>query len=92
MSESHDRLNGILKQAYEEREMSKAPVYWVSPVGERDDFGSKIKDTIVDGRTHNGSWALMTPDNFATFGVGLGLGRGQKYKKQKDGKWLKVEG
>lgn len=71
------------------------PVYWLSPVGGRDDFGSVIGDTIIDGKTTMGLWALMTPASWAqhsgTEGK-LGLGRGQRYVKQPDGKWLKVEG
>jgi hypothetical protein len=67
-------------------------VYWLSPVGKADDFGDTVADTIIDGKTKMGPWGLMTPKSFARYGVGLGLGRGQKYSKQPDGKWLKVEG
>ena len=69
------------------------PRYWLSPVGTNDDFGVPITNTIIDGRTIHGSWALMTPASFAADGTGrLGIGYGQKYVKQADGKWLKVEG
>lgn len=68
------------------------PVYWLSPVGDKDDFGREIDDTIIDGRTVMGPWALMTPSSHRHYGCGLGLGKGQKYEKQDDGKWLKVEG
>ena len=68
-------------------------VYWLSPVGELDDFRDKITDTIIDAATIHGPWALMTPKSFAEYGIGkLGLGLGQRYKIQSDGKWLKVEG
>lgn len=66
--------------------------YWLSPVGGFDDFDDPISDTIIDGVATAGMWALMTPASHAKFGRGLGLGRGQKYVKQPDGKWLKVEG
>lgn len=70
----------------------KEQVYWLSPVGQRDDFGSHVRTIIIDGKTKQGPWALMTPESFASFGVGLGLGLGQKYVRQTDGRWLKTEG
>ena len=71
------------------------PVYWLSPVGKEDDFNSRIGDTIIDGKSKYGPWGLMTPASWASYsGTGgrLGLGLGQKYKKQSNGKWLKIEG
>lgn len=74
--------------------MSKQPVYWLSPVGERDDFGRPVSDEIIDACTKNGMWGLMTPASFAIHGRfrTFGTGMGQRYKKQADGRWLKVEG
>lgn len=66
--------------------------YWNGTVGDKDDFGDKIKDIIIDGKTNMGPWGLMTERSFSRHGVGLGLGKGQKYKKQSNGKWLKIEG
>lgn len=66
--------------------------YQLSPVGETDDFGDTVTDEIIDGSTNQGPWALMTPKSFEINGIALGLGLGQRYKKQSDGKWLKVEG
>ena len=67
--------------------------YWLSAVPEKDDFGDTIKDMFIDGKTVMGPWALMTERSFKSFGTGrMGLGYGQEYEKQKDGKWLKVEG
>ena len=87
-------LDLIVKEAKEK--------YWLSPVSKNDDFGDKISDEIIDGATTRllpsgvkiqGAWALMTPKSFKKYGVKkLGTGYGQRYKKQKDGKWLKVEG
>jgi hypothetical protein len=68
--------------------------YWVGEAPETDDFGGPIVKEFVDGRTRLGSWAVMNPANFARYGssAGLGTGRGQRYKRQDDGRWLKVEG
>jgi hypothetical protein len=68
-------------------------VYWVSPLGIKDDFGELYKDVMYDGRTNSGPWANMAAQSWRIYGVGkLGTGYGQKYKKQADGRWLKVEG
>lgn len=67
--------------------------YWSGNPPEEDDFGLTIKDEFIDGRTTIGPWAFMTPTSWKRIGVGrLGLGYGQRYKKQDDGRWLKVEG
>lgn len=69
------------------------PVYWTGEVPPKDDFGLTIGIEFIDGRTKKGPWATMTPMSWRAMGVGrLGLGMGQRYKKQNDGRWLKVEG
>jgi len=73
--------------------MPREPRYWMgSDVGTKDDFGNSIIDEFIDGRTRYGSWAIMSLYSFKMYGTGLGMGKGQRYKKQPDGKWLKVEG
>jgi len=58
-----------------------------------DDFGIPYKDIMIDGRTKMGPWANMTPESWKTHGIGLlGTGYGQMYKKQDDGRWLKIQG
>ena len=66
--------------------------YWTGDVGTEDDFGANIRDEFIDGKTRRGPWAIMTPSSWRIRGVGLGIGQGQRYKKQPDGRWLKVEG
>jgi len=67
--------------------------YWIGTVPERDDFGNKLGDVFIDGSTIMGPWAIMTPETWARVGRGqLGTGIGQKYQRQADGRWLKVEG
>lgn len=76
-------------------EITMVPSYWTSPVGGFDDFGAPIKDIVIDAKTKHGPWALMTPETYAVEGNRpgvFGLGVGQKYQKQADGRWLKIEG
>lgn len=47
---------------------------------------------MYDAATRMGPWANMCHDCWKTQGQPLGLGRGQKYEIQKDGRWLKVGG
>jgi hypothetical protein len=65
--------------------------YYHGNVSEKDDFGVRIDNEFVDGATTMGSWAIMAPSSFEVYGKGLGLGKGQKYVKQPDGKWLKTQ-
>ena len=58
-----------------------------------DDFREPITTAFIDGRTKYGPWAIMTPLSWGQHGIGrLGTGFGQRYEKQADGQWLKVEG
>lgn len=68
------------------------PKYWTGTITQNDDFGSKISSQFIDGRTHMGPWAIMSPASHKIYGVGLGKGMGQRYARQPDGRWLKVEG
>jgi hypothetical protein len=75
-----------------EDNMSKE-VRWVGDLRATDDFGSAILGTFYDAKTIVGAWAIMSPHSWIIYGNGqLGTGFGQKYEKQKDGIWLKVEG
>jgi len=68
-------------------------VYWQSPLNDVDDFGDRFADTMIDGKTNMGPWANMTPRSWAMHGVGqFGVGLGQLYRKQTDGRWLKIKG
>ena len=67
--------------------------YWTGNIGKTDDFGKPITDIVYDGKTVMGPWAMMTPVSWMVYGVGkTGTGYGQKYQRQDDGRWLKVEG
>lgn len=68
--------------------------HWLSPPPKScDTCFVPITDVFYDADTGRG-WACMCP-SCQTLGPGLnrvGPGRGQKYEKQVDGKWLKTEG
>jgi len=49
----------------------------------------KLEPYFVDGKTKMGPWALMCPADFKAHGVGLGTGRGQKYRTSD---LVKIEG
>ena len=67
--------------------------YWVSQVGTTDDFDRPYGTTMYDAKTVFGPWACMSEESYRKSGIGrLGTGLGQKYEKQTDGKWLKVDG
>lgn len=55
--------------------------------------GIPLKNIFIDGRTRGGSWAIMCEECHSIMGVGLGVGRGQKYQLDEEtGEWVKVEG
>jgi hypothetical protein len=74
-------------------ETQARPKYWAGPAPKACDItGEAITDCFIDGATTQGPWANMTPKSHKKYGRGLGQGRGQKYEKQEDGKWLKTGG
>jgi hypothetical protein len=50
-----------------------------------------ITHVFVDGRMASGTWANMCSPCHQSYGVGLGTGRGQKYRKTDIG-WVKIKG
>lgn len=52
-----------------------------------------ITDAVVDGQVKEvSSWAYMCSECHEKHGVGLGMGKGQRYEKQPDGSFVKVGG
>lgn len=45
---------------------------------------------FIDGKTAMGPWANMCGACHYKFGMGLGIGKGQRYEKQPDGRWAKM--
>lgn len=73
-------------------------MYWMGDVPTECDLTKSAlhahdgMDEFVDGRTVMGSWANMCLRCYKLYGVGFGTGRGQHYKKQGDGRWMKIAG
>ena len=61
---------------------------WGGHVPPNDDFGKPITDEFVDGATVTGQFGMMNPESFKKYGTGLGLGKGQRYKKEGN-EWVK---
>lgn len=68
--------------------MSKT-IFYVNAPHFCDICSGSFENTMYDGRTVQGPWANMCESCFKQYGVGLGLGRGQKYTKKED-RWYKV--
>jgi hypothetical protein len=67
--------------------------FWMGTPPPQDDFGAQIGDEFIDGASKMGPWAFFTPESWKLYGRGrLGTGFGQRYQKQADGRWKKVEG
>ena len=66
--------------------------YFSAETTELDDFGVKLGDVVYDGRTKMGPWAMMSQASFKKYGVGLGTGKGQKYRRNEEGHFIKEEG
>lgn len=69
--------------------------YWLGEVHALDDLGNPIHDEFVDGCVEikeRRGWGIFVPTAYAALGGEFGTGRGQRYRKQEDGRWLKIEG
>lgn len=71
--------------------MEKTKRYWHGDIKSTDDLGLPIDNVFIDGATTMGPWAIMSPVSHKRYGRGLGVGVGQRYEKQPDGKWLKTK-
>jgi len=76
-----------------QQETRKPALYWhgTIPAG-CDCCGIGIHSEFVDGATIHGPWANLHPTCHLRIGRGIGPGLGQRYRKQDDGRWMKVEG
>lgn len=73
--------------------MARETIYWTGEVPQLDDFGAPIGDVFYDAKTRRGPWGIMSHGSFVREGYSkLGPGYGQKYKRQPNGRWLKIKG
>jgi hypothetical protein len=72
---------------------SPAPIYWH---GESPDrcivCRQPFRNSFIDGATRAGRWGLLDLACHRVHGLGLGVGKGQLFRRQPDGRWLKTEG
>lgn len=70
------------------------PVYWTGQAPIHCDLCARpLGNTFVDGATKpQGRWGSLDLKCHRVHGVGIGAGKGQVFRKQDDGRWLKIEG
>jgi len=69
-------------------------VYWAgSPPTQCQLDYRPIRSVFIDGAIQGtGSWGILCPGCHRVRGIGTGIGRGQVYEKQADGRFLKTVG
>ena len=74
--------------------VEKKRLTWCGPAPATCDLcGRSITSAFVDGKTTRGLWGNMCSICHALHGVGLGVGRGQRYERDEvDGRYVKVAG
>jgi len=71
--------------------MEREKIYWLG--AHHCDVCRKMNPPeLYNCRTNLGVWGMLCKECFNILGVGLGIGKGQRYERQEDGKYLQVEG
>ena len=69
------------------------PTYWTGPLEDRCQIsGRKLDGVMYDAKIPGGGWANVAHQTFVNLGCSLGVGYGQKFEKQPDGRWLCTAG
>ena len=68
------------------------PKYYVGAPEHCDVCTKPFGKMMYDAAMMNGRWANMCQTCFNRHARGLGVGKGQRYSKQEDGRWLKTGG
>lgn len=71
---------------------TKKPVTWIGKIDKCQINGCNYNGVMFDACVGYRNWGNICQDCFDTYGCGLGIGKGQKYLLQPDGKWLLVAG
>ncbi len=85
------KLEDVL--AMKKRDEEAKNVYWLSPLtGNCQLCNGPYNKTMYDANLRGVGWGNFCHSCFTDHRGTLGTGRGQKYTKQADGRWLKVGG
>lgn len=68
------------------------PLYWSGPLKACGICGDEFGSVMYDARTKQGPWGNLCEGCFNAYGVGVGIGRGQKYERQESGRYMCVAG
>jgi hypothetical protein len=69
------------------------PIYWTGPLDKACQLtGKPFRGVMYDAKLPGYGWGNYCEAAFLKYGGQLGMGLGQKYQLQSDGKWLKVAG
>jgi hypothetical protein len=71
--------------------MTKEPTYWYGSLPDKDDFGVPYQNIMIDDNIMIDSVIIRGYWSETSWQI-FGTGNGQKYEKQPDGRWLKIEG
>ena len=71
---------------------AKRQVFYCDPPTKCDVCKGIIGLVFYDAATVMGPWGNLCPNCFSKYGYGVGAGRGQEYRLQPSGKYLKTRG
>lgn len=68
------------------------PSYWTGFVGKDDISGKPFNGVMYDAKIPGEGWANINQETFDAYGCKLGVGFGQRFELQDDGRWLCTAG